>query len=452
MHEDNEIRSDSKDLESAYCRTMAQNEILERSLSIHIKLIQSILIGNSIDDLTVCLAKLMNCTVVLEDSHLANRSTCFEEDTGLKELMAPYLSLVTSPSFGKSSVFHFHQKQPFITTDQYSDLVIYRLVSPILAGCELLGFLSLLRTALPFSELEIILMEHASRVFAMQLLEARKIAEMEILLKGNFIEDLILGNFSDPSSIIYRARGQGYDITLPHRVVVVEIKNLTQFANSQDEKRILHFKLELANAVQSHLNLLGNGRVINKNDDLIMLVQQDKPDSPVSITIQLAEEIIEKISHQIKVKLYIGVGSSCTNLADFHKSFHDAKKALQMRKFLNKKDQVLSLEQFKTHALFLSTMNPAELYTFATNQIGSLLAYDETHQTELLSTMSEFIYLRGNVEATAKRINMSVSGLKYRLERIEEVTGHDLKDHRVCFDLQLAIIALDLFGEDKEDK
>jgi DNA-binding PucR family transcriptional regulator len=42
---------------------------------------------------------------------------------------------------------------------------------------------------------------------------------------------------------------------------------------------------------------------------------------------------------------------------------------------------------------------------------------------------------------------MSVSGLKYRLRKIERIIGLDLSDYKVSFDLQLALIILQLFGE-----
>lgn len=448
-YEDNKI---SEELEAAHLRIMTQNNILEQTVAIHDRLTQCILNGKGVDDITASLAELMKCTVILEDHHLASRSTCYGEYTISKELLTPYLPLVSSPSFEKSSAFYIQQKRPFLITDQYQDLKIYRLVSPILVGSNPLGFVSLLRTELPFSELETIALEHAASVFALQILEDKKIAEIEIRLKGDFMEDLLSGNFSDPKSIINRARGLDYDITLPHRVLVLDIHNFTQLVNSfrHNEKRILQFKTELVNTVQSHLELSGKGIVIHKSDNLIMLVQQDKPDSSEIATRQLAESIIKQVSHQFtKVTLSVGIGSSCVDLAGFHHSYISAKKALEIGKSLNKQGQVISLEQFSAHVLLFSALNPTDLYIFATSQIGSLLAYDKTNQTQLLPTLQEFLNLRGNVEGTARSLNMSVSGFKYRLQRIQEISGQDPKDPQACFNLQLALNILQLVGEDK---
>ena len=46
-------------------------------------------------------------------------------------------------------------------------------------------------------------------------------------------------------------------------------------------------------------------------------------------------------------------------------------------------------------------------------------------------------------------MNMSISGLKYRLQRIEDITGQDPKDGQAFLNLYLAMNILQLVGEDK---
>jgi len=393
----------------------------------------------------------MNCTVILEDRSLVPQSTCFPEHSVTRELLTPYLAMLTSPSFKEASAFYIEQKRPFQIVDQYSDTPIYRLVSPILVGSELLGYISLLRSDLLFSEMENITLEHAASVFALQILEEKKISEVERRLKGDFLDDLLSGNFSDPTYIINRARGLDYDITLPHRVLILDIQNFTQLANSfrQNEKRILQFKTELVNTVQSYLDLLGKGMVVNKSDNIIMLVQQNKPDSPETVTRQLSEDIIKQVSLLFpKVALSVGIGSSCTDLLGFHHSFLSAQKAIEIGKALKKKSKVISLEQFGAHSLLFSAINPTDLHRFATEQIGPLFKYDETYQTQLIPTLQNFLNHNSNIEGTARSMNLSASGLNYRLQRIAEITGQDPKDSQACFNLHLAIKILQLVGED----
>jgi len=93
-------------------------------------------------------------------------------------------------------------------------------------------------------------------------------------------------------------------------------------------------------------------------------------------------------------------------------------------------------------------MNPEDLYNFAAGQIGALLKYDENHQAQLIPTLYEFLNHHCNVERTARSMNISISGLKYRLQRIEEIIGQHPKDPQISFNLQLALNILQIAGKE----
>lgn len=193
--------------------------------------------------------------------------------------------------------------------------------------------------------------------------------------------------------------------------------------------------------------------VVSKSDIIIMLVQQPEQNSSETAASHLAGKIIKHVSDRFpKVTLTVGIGSCCSDLADFHHSFGSAQKAIEIGKALNKHGQAISLEQFGAHALLFSAINPKDLYRFATSQLGTLLIYDETYQAQLIPTLQEFLSHRGNIEGTARNMNMSISGLKYRLQRIEEITGQKLKDSQACFNLQLALNIVELAGRDQIKK
>ncbi len=446
-----EVSKISEELEAAHQRIKAQNKILEQAVIVHEQLTQCILQGKGVEDITANLSELLKCTVILENRDLTPQFS-FSTQTAEEDLLKPYLNIITSPSFKTASKHYLKQRRPFQIVDEYSDFHVFRLVSPIIVGNELHGFISLLRIGLAFKELERIALEHASSVFALAILEGIKIAEVERRLKGDFIDDLLSGKFSDSKSIINRAFRLQYDITLPHRVVILDIHDFTKLIQSfrHNEKKILHFKTELVNAIQSCLDQLGKGMVVNKSDIIIMLVQQTKQDNSETDTRHLAEKIIKHISNRFpKVTLTVGIGSICSDLSDYYHSFLSAQKAIEIGKALKKYGQVISLEQFGAHAMLFSAVNPNDLYDFAANQLGALLTYDETYQAQLIPTLEEFLNHLGNIEATARTMNMSISGLKYRIQRIEEIAGLKLKDAQSWFNLQFALNILQLSGKDQ---
>jgi len=421
----------------------------EAALSLQTELARLIADGCDAGSLLAALGRALQCVAVLEDPGLTSLDARLEALPGDREKLAPLLSVKTSPSFGANISLTRLAAAPVRVSDDVNYMTVHRLVGIASAGGERLGVVSLLRTDGPFDEEAQRVFDHARGLIAVYLAQQKRTAEIELRLKGNFVDDLVSQRYSDPESILSRAKALDFNPALPHRVLVGEIDNIGQVIShlKNDAKGLEKFRTELIGRIQARLDCAGGGMVTHKNDEIILLVRQAEAKGAIGPVKTLAEEIIADAAAAFRVKLYIGIGRSCSALSEYHESYLEAKKALEIGAFMITEGQVRSFEQFKVHALFLSTLKPAALYEYARSQLGALLDYDVAHQTELLKTLQEFLYLRNSVERTAKSLSMSVSGLKYRLAQIERIMGLDLRDYKVSFDLQLALIILQLFGE-----
>ena len=389
-----------------------------------------------VDGLLGYLTQLTGSTAVFEDTNMLKISASYAEESN-HERQSPYLSIKTSPGYIHNGSF------PYSEIDNYTDIAINRLACEVTDGCEQIGILSLLREGAAFPEETLSILLIASEFFAINTILKKKLARNELRFTGNLIEDLIFSNNLDHDSIANRAKVLGYDIMAPHRVLVAEFDS----ANKTTTQSRPQFNTELVEIVQARVNCHGGGLAICRQNDLIMLCKQSKSKDGIAQTKLLAEDIVKEVERVHKSKLYIGIGSICPGLEDFKSSYHAAKKTLEIGGFMITEGQVRSFEQFKVHALFLSTIKPDELRKYAKSQLGELLDYDAAHKAELTKTLQEFLYLRNSIEKTAKSISLSVNGLKYRLKKIEQVLGKELSDYKVCFDLQLAFIIYQLFGE-----
>ncbi|MGQ0779272.1 MAG: PucR family transcriptional regulator [Pseudonocardiales bacterium] len=70
--------------------------------------------------------------------------------------------------------------------------------------------------------------------------------------------------------------------------------------------------------------------------------------------------------------------------------------------------------------------------------LGALLDYDATKGAQLVETLRGYLKCGGNYDRTAKTLSVHRSTLRYRLQRIREVSGHDLNHPDTRFNLQLA--------------
>ena len=74
--------------------------------------------------------------------------------------------------------------------------------------------------------------------------------------------------------------------------------------------------------------------------------------------------------------------------------------------------------------------------------IRPVVAYDREHGSDLIRTLRTFFAANANASEAADRLYLHRNSLPYRLARIQDLTGLDLKDHRARLALQLGLLAI----------
>jgi sugar diacid utilization regulator len=89
---------------------------------------------------------------------------------------------------------------------------------------------------------------------------------------------------------------------------------------------------------------------------------------------------------------------------------------------------VLAFEDTGAYRLLLPAMSedPAELQRFYAETVEPLAAYDEQYETDLVQTLETFLDADGNVAGTAQRLYTHRHTVRYRLERVRDLSGLDV--------------------------
>ena len=89
---------------------------------------------------------------------------------------------------------------------------------------------------------------------------------------------------------------------------------------------------------------------------------------------------------------------------------------------------MLAFEETGAYRLLLSAMSedPAELQRFYAETVEPLVAYDEQYETDLVQTVEAFLDNDGNVAGTAQQLFTHRHTIRYRLERVRELSGLDV--------------------------
>jgi sugar diacid utilization regulator len=108
----------------------------------------------------------------------------------------------------------------------------------------------------------------------------------------------------------------------------------------------------------------------------------------------------------------------------------------------------LSFEETGAYRLLLPAMSedPGELQRFHDETIAPIVAYDEQYETELVRTLETFLDADGNVAKTAERLFTHRHTIRYRLDRVRELTGLDVSSTDGRERLSLGLKAMRVLG------
>jgi DNA-binding PucR family transcriptional regulator len=101
-------------------------------------------------------------------------------------------------------------------------------------------------------------------------------------------------------------------------------------------------------------------------------------------------------------------------------------------------EQVTVFEDLGIYQLLSQIADIDSVETFIHRWLGALLDYDSTKDAQLVETLSCYLERGGHYDLTAKTLSLHRSTLRYRLQRIRDLSGHDLNDPDTRFNLQLA--------------
>jgi len=291
-----------------------------------------------------------------------------------------------------------------------------RLVATASPAADVLGVLALVDSAGAAGEREQIALEHGTTVLAMELARLRSLAETELRLRRDLVEELLSG--TDEESALGRAQALGYDLERRHRVVVAEGRGRTQ-----DQDAFFHAVRRAARDVRVGTLLVARGGAV--------------------VVLSDADLDWERFRAAVLTELgggrcRVGVGGWCERPGDFPRSYREAQLALKMQSSARGDDRATCYGDLGVYQILCEVEDPAAVERFVRRWLGPLLDYDTRKGSELVPTLCCYLECGGSYDGTATALSVHRSTLKYRLRRIREISGNDLADPGTNFNLQLA--------------
>ncbi len=410
-----------------------QQKELRRLMDIHGKLIRKVLYGEGLSAITMTLAELLNCTVIVEDKHfnIVCQALPERDDDVLQpeELLKEVKNL--TPISNKCREATLKKKIVCIAPLPEKGINYFRILVPLTNKSGILGYLSVLFRNKTYDEFDMIAIEQAALVASLELVKEKNAYEIESRIKGEFLDLLLQGDFKNEKVIFERAKFLNYDIFGSQLVAVIRIQKAPS-----SKKDISSFLLEAINYIVFLVKrCLPQSILLTMGNEVIILSSGDEIKNLMDKLRLICIEIEQKYASS---QVCIGIGQESNEILKIKESFQQAKKVLDVLTVFNLTDKVVTYNDLGIYSLLFHVDDKQILQSFVNEKLGALIKYDNK-KGSLLLTLEVLLQKKCILKKAAEELFIHIKTIEYRVRKIEEILNVTLSDAEVCFELNMAI-------------
>ncbi|MGZ7440597.1 PucR family transcriptional regulator [Paenibacillus sp. TH7-28] len=281
-------------------------------------------------------------------------------------------------------------------------------------------------------EMEKVCIEQARIVLALEIMRGKIVADTEHRLRGNFIDELLTPPVPSRHEVEQRGRKLGMHVEHLWEVAVIEGEQ------APDEEALLKRLGEEARLrrVSPHVEFRSNRAVL-----FLPSLDVKRAEDLRNVPKPWAETLLEWVGDKAlgATGSLVGVGGK-KYLWEIYDSYTEARKAMAVARRMPRETPVIRYEEVEIYHLLGEAMQKTDFSKLFERKLGALRRYDEEHNGDLMRTFLCYLETRGSLIETASRLYIHRNSVKYRMERIKDITGFDLSDAREQLVCHLCLI------------
>ena len=256
---------------------------------------------------------------------------------------------------------------------------------------------------------------------------------------GQFVGAVLAREVTDRGDIVARAAEMGADLEPGAGVLIVRAAPRAA-QTGEWRARVMTLTLRA-------LRSLAAGALASAEEgeaaEIAVIVPAEDDDRLARAALGLARELEDGLPG---FHLTIGHSRRAADPVDLYRAGNEARLAVNVGEAEDR--ALLAFEDTGAYRLLLPAISedPRELERFYAETVEPLSAYDEQYETELVATVEAYLDNDGNVAATAKQLFTHRHTIRYRLERVKELCGHDVSATEGREKLGLGLKAMRVLG------
>jgi sugar diacid utilization regulator len=302
---------------------------------------------------------------------------------------------------------------------------------------------------------DVVLLYWARRVLEAELGKERIRLETELGARGDFVDDLVSGHYGSVELLLQRARYLGADIAGGALVMVVDIDDFARYLARRRPKEpaIQELKRRLADAVRLQTRQLFSNFLLGpRSDNVILFLGCAEGEGPEELP-EKAQLLAKGVQRYVKgllpdLTVSVGIGGFKQDPSQLPEAYSEAGVALEIGHRIHGPSSVSTFGKTGTYKLLFRVLqeNPEELEAFYGETLEPAVHYDSRYGTELVQTLITYLGNDASTVRTAGDLFAHRHTIRYRLDRVSELTGLDVDKSEDRERLTLGIKAMQLLG------
>jgi purine catabolism regulator len=397
-----------------------QASLLERSRSIHRSLLGVVIRGGGWQDLADEVSRLLERRVVVLDSALEVLGASKDLPMNLTDLRAHLERPEVRESFSKKG-----EGQTLFRLAGEGLPAMFAL--PIVTSHTRLGYVCAFTEAEDLPNNDVVVLENAATIAALQMAQDRVRFETEVRLKGDFVDDVVSGGSRDGDSLVHRGAFLGCDLSQGATVILLGVDEFDGLVSRKDwgpdelDRRVEQFFTHCSRFVSSSeplsLASLKSGKVV--------VFVCGKTGHAAGALKKLAGALQSLGRTVADLSVSVGIGGFTPSADQMARGYQEALVALKVARRLNGPGSTLHFDDVGTYRLLLDACerDPDAIHVLYEDTIGPIDRYDQASGTQLTETLVVFFRNNESLTQTAADLFAHRHTIRYRLEKIAEISG-----------------------------
>ncbi len=169
----------------------------------------------------------------------------------------------------------------------------------------------------------------------------------------------------------------------------------------------------------------GKQFVVPLDEKNFAVIIEISPDASIKEKNRIVTEIINTVRSEAMINVCVGIGSIVSNLRDVSASYREAQLALEIGKVFDSEKEIINYESLGIGRLIYQL--PVKLCQMFLDEVFKHGSIDKLDQ-ETIMTIQKFFDNSLNISETSRKLFIHRNTLVYRLDKIQKLTGLDLRE------------------------